>query len=238
MEPLIKINNLTFGYDKKLLLHHLYFTCNQDDFIGITGENGSGKSTLLKLITGIIKSPKDTIIRQKNLKISYVDQVTLNNDSTFPATVKEILEMSIPHNFWGIVTFKRDEKIKKAVDYLNISDLLNKKMQELSGGQQQKVRLAKALLNQPNLLILDEPTTGLHQDDIKKLLKILERIVDNGDTVVIIEHNLDVIKVADYIIDLGPEGGSGGGTVVAVGTPEEVVNNPNSYTGQYLKQVL
>ena len=142
MEPLIKINNLTFGYDKKLLLHHLYFTCNQDDFIGITGENGSGKSTLLKLITGIIKSPKDTIIRQKNLKISYVDQITLNNDSTFPATVKEILEMSIPHNFWGIVTFKRDEKIKKAVDYLNISDLLNKKMQELSGGQQQEIHSA------------------------------------------------------------------------------------------------
>lgn len=171
MEPLIKINNLTFGYDKKLLLHHLYFTCNQDDFIGITGENGSGKSTLLKLITGIIKSPKDTIIRQKNLKISYVDQVTLNNDSTFPATVKEILEMSIPHNFWGIVTFKRDEKIKKAVDYLNISDLLNKKMQELSGGQQQKVRLAKALLNQPNLLILDEPTTGIDVKSQEEFLK-------------------------------------------------------------------
>lgn len=171
MEPLIKINNLTFGYDKKLLLHHLYFTCNQDDFIGITGENGSGKSTLLKLITGIIKSPKDTIIRQKNLKISYVDQITLNNDSTFPATVKEILEMSIPHNFWGIVTFKRDEKIKKAVDYLNISDLLNKKMQELSGGQQQKVRLAKALLNQPNLLILDEPTTGIDVKSQEEFLK-------------------------------------------------------------------
>lgn len=171
MEPLIKINNLTFGYDKKLLLHHLYFTCNQDDFIGITGENGSGKSTLLKLITGIIKSPKDTIIRQKDLKISYVDQITLNNDSTFPATVKEILEMSIPHNFWGIVTFKRDEKIKKAVDYLKISDLLNKKMQELSGGQQQKVRLAKALLNQPNLLILDEPTTGIDVKSQEEFLK-------------------------------------------------------------------
>ena len=85
---------------------------------------------------------------------------------------------------------------------------------------------------------MDEPTTGLHTDDIKKLLVILQRIVDNGDTVIIIEHNLDVIKVADYIIDLGPEGGSGGGTVVAVGTPEQVADNPNSYTGEFLKEIL
>ena len=205
MEPLIKINNLTFGYDKKLLLHHLYFTCNQDDFIGITGENGSGKSTLLKLITGIIKSPKDTIIRQKNLKISYVDQVTLNNDSTFPATVKEILEMSIPHNFWGIVTFKRDEKIKKAVDYLNISDLLNKKMQELSGGQQQKVRLAKALLNQPNLLILDEPTTGIDVKSQEEFLKKIQEIHSAGTAIIIISHRKEDLSVCKKVYVLNDE---------------------------------
>ena len=204
MEPLIKINNLTFGYDKKLLLHHLYFTCNQDDFIGITGENGSGKSTLLKLITGIIKSPKDTIIRQKNLKISYVDQVTLNNDSTFPATVKEILEMSIPHNFWGIVTFKRDEKIKKAVDYLKISDLLNKKMQELSGGQQQKVRLAKALLNQPNLLILDEPTTGIDVKSQEEFLKKIQEIHSAG-TAIIISHRKEDLSACKKVYVLNDE---------------------------------
>lgn len=205
MEPLIKINNLTFGYDKKLLLHHLYFTCNQDDFIGITGENGSGKSTLLKLITGIIKSPKDTIIRQKNLKISYVDQVTLNNDSTFPATVKEILEMSIPHNFWGIVTFKRDEKIKKAVDYLNISDLLNKKMQELSGGQQQKVRLAKALLNQPNLLILDEPTTGIDVKSQEEFLKKIQEIHSAGTAIIIISHRKEDLSTCKKVYVLNDE---------------------------------
>ena len=89
-----------------------------------------------------------------------------------------------------------------------------------------------------SIYILDEPTTGLHVDDISRLLKVLNRIVENGDTVVIIEHNLDVIKTADHIIDLGPEGGEGGGTIIATGTPEEIAQNKASYTGQYLKPVL
>ena len=100
--------------------------------------------------------------------------------------------------------------------------------------------LAYLILNLDNLLhpYEDEPTTGLHVDDIKKLLVILNRIVDNGDTVIVIEHNLDVIKVADYIIDLGPEGGDGGGTIVATGTPEAVAKVEESYTGQFLKKYL
>ena len=88
------------------------------------------------------------------------------------------------------------------------------------------------------MFVLDEPTTGLHMDDVLKLIRIIERIVDNGDSVVVIEHNLDVIKCADYIIDLGPDGGDNGGEVVAAGTPEEVAEVDNSYTGQYLKKVL
>ena len=111
----------------------------------------------------------------------------------------------------------------------------------LSGGEAGRVKLAKELQKKAtgkSVFILDEPTTGLHSDDIKKLLVILQRIVDNGDTVIVIEHNLDVIKVADYIIDLGPEGGDEGGTVVATGTPEQVAKIPESYTGQWLKKVL
>ena len=111
----------------------------------------------------------------------------------------------------------------------------------LSGGEAQRVKLASELQKRPTgktLYILDEPTTGLHTDDVKRLLKVLQRIVDHGDTVLVIEHNLDVIKVSDYIIDLGPEGGDAGGKIIATGTPEEVSNNPNSYTGQYLKKVL
>jgi len=111
----------------------------------------------------------------------------------------------------------------------------------LSGGEAGRVKLAKELQKKPtgkSIFILDEPTTGLHSEDIKKLLGILNRIVDNGDTVLVIEHNLDVIKVADYIIDLGPDGGNLGGEVVATGTPEEVAKVANSYTGEFLKKIL
>ena len=111
----------------------------------------------------------------------------------------------------------------------------------LSGGEAGRVKLAKELQKKPtgkSIFILDEPTTGLHVDDIKKLLVILNRIVENGDTVVVIEHNLDVIKVADYIIDLGPDGGDGGGNIIATGTPEEVAKVSGSYTGEYLNKIL
>lgn len=111
----------------------------------------------------------------------------------------------------------------------------------LSGGEAQRVKLATELAKRSTgktIYILDEPTTGLHTEDVSKLLAILQRLVDSGNTVLVIEHNLDVIKSADYIIDLGPEGGDGGGTIVAQGTPEQVAANPNSYTGQYLKRMF
>ena len=112
---------------------------------------------------------------------------------------------------------------------------------ELSGGEAQRVKLATELSRRDTgrtLYILDEPTTGLHTDDVKRLIEILQRLCDSGSTVIVIEHNLDVIKTADYIIDLGPEGGDGGGTVVAAGTPEEIAKHSESYTGQYLLKTL
>jgi excinuclease ABC subunit A len=111
----------------------------------------------------------------------------------------------------------------------------------LSGGEAQRVKLARELAKRATgrtLYILDEPTTGLHMDDIRQLLEVLDRLVDQGNTVVVIEHNLDVIKQADVIIDLGPEGGDAGGKIVASGTPEQLVRSKRSYTGRYLKQVL
>ena len=111
----------------------------------------------------------------------------------------------------------------------------------LSGGEAQRVKLATELARVSTgntIYILDEPTTGLHAADVHKLIEVLQRLVDAGNTVLVIEHNLDVIKTADYLIDLGPEGGDGGGEIVAVGTPEEVAQVAGSYTGQYLKPYL
>jgi excinuclease ABC subunit A len=111
----------------------------------------------------------------------------------------------------------------------------------LSGGEAQRVKLAKELSKRDTgktLYILDEPTTGLHFYDIQQLLNVLHRLRDHGNTVVVIEHNLDVIKTADWIVDLGPEGGSGGGQIIATGTPEEVAKNPASHTGKFLANML
>ncbi len=112
---------------------------------------------------------------------------------------------------------------------------------QLSGGEAQRIKLAYELSKRSTgktLYILDEPTTGLHMEDVNKLISILQRLTNSGNTVVVIEHNLDVIKNADYLIDLGPEGGEKGGTIIAEGTPEKISRASNSYTGQYLKKML
>ena len=111
----------------------------------------------------------------------------------------------------------------------------------LSGGEAQRVKLATELLKRPTgktLYILDEPTTGLHIADVHKLVDILQRLVDTGNTILVIEHNLDLIKTADHIIDLGPEGGDNGGEIVATGTPEQIIKNDRSHTGKFLKKYL
>jgi excinuclease ABC subunit A len=111
----------------------------------------------------------------------------------------------------------------------------------LSGGEAQRVKLATELARKQTgktLYILDEPTTGLHFEDIRILLEVLQRLVDQGNTVIVIEHNMDIIKVADYIIDLGPEGGKGGGQILATGTPEQVAKHPTSFTAHFLREEL
>lgn len=157
-------------------------------------------------------------------------------------SIYDVLEMQVEEAY---EFFENVPKVRNKLQMLMDVGLsyikLGQPAPTLSGGEAARVKLAKELQKKPtgkSLFILDEPSTGLHTDDIKKLLVILQRIVDNGDTVVVIEHNLDIIKVADYIIDLGPNGGEYGGEVIAKGTPEEVAKVKESYTGQYLKKYL
>lgn len=156
--------------------------------------------------------------------------------------IAEVLDMTVSeaNEFFQNIP-KVSRKLQTLVDVGLGYIKLGQPATTLSGGEAQRVKLATELSRRSNgrtLYILDEPTTGLHKDDIRKLLLVLERLVESGNTVVVIEHNLDVIKTADYIIDLGPEGGDRGGQIVTTGTPEEVAECPYSYTGRYLKEVL
>jgi len=157
-------------------------------------------------------------------------------------TIYDVLEMSVDEAakfFENIPAISRYMQTLKAVGLGYIK--LGQPSTQLSGGEAQRIKLATELAKRSTgktLYILDEPTTGLHFDDVNKLIDVLQRLVDAGNSVLVIEHNLDVIKTADYIIDLGPEGGSGGGTIIAKGTPEDIAKVKNSYTGQYLKKIL
>ncbi|MEG1638134.1 MAG: ATP-binding cassette domain-containing protein, partial [Erysipelotrichaceae bacterium] len=156
--------------------------------------------------------------------------------------IYDVLEMSVEE---AIDFFKNIHKIAHKLQTLKDVGLgyikLGQSATTLSGGEAQRVKLASELQKSATgktLFILDEPTTGLHTHDVAKLLEVLQRIVENGDSVIVIEHNLDIIKCADYVIDIGPEGGDEGGNIIACGTPEEIVKVAQSYTGQYLKKVL
>ncbi len=157
-------------------------------------------------------------------------------------SIADVLDMTVEES---LEFFSNVPRIKQKIQTLNDVGLgyikLGQPSTTLSGGEAQRVKLATELSKKATgktLYILDEPTTGLHIADVHKLVDILQRLVDTGNSIVVIEHNLDLIKTADYIIDLGPEGGDNGGSIVQVGTPEQIIKNEKSYTGQFLKKYL
>jgi excinuclease ABC subunit A len=157
-------------------------------------------------------------------------------------SIADVLEMSIEE---ALGFFEHIPPIKRHLQTLSDVGLgyvkLGQPAPTLSGGEAQRIKLSSELHKRATgntLYVLDEPTTGLHFEDVRKLLQVLQRLIDSGNTVLVIEHNLDVIKTADHLIDMGPEGGDGGGEIVAVGTPEQVAANPASHTGRFLAEVL
>lgn len=156
--------------------------------------------------------------------------------------ISDVLDMTVDE---ALEFFDKIPKIKQKIKTLKDVGLgyikLGQSSTTLSGGEAQRIKLATELSKKSTgktLYILDEPTTGLHIADVHKLIEILQKLVESGNSVVVIEHNLDLIKTADYIIDLGPEGGDNGGRIIAVGAPEQIAKNPDSWTGKFLKQKL
>jgi excinuclease ABC subunit A len=157
-------------------------------------------------------------------------------------SISDVLEMTVSE---GLEFFKAVPSIKDKLETMNKVGLgyikIGQQATTLSGGEAQRIKLSKELSKRATgktIYILDEPTTGLHFEDIRKLLEVLDQLVSYGNTVIVIEHNLDVIKTADWIIDLGPDGGDKGGEIIAQGTPEELIKINNTYTGQFLKKLL
>ena len=157
-------------------------------------------------------------------------------------SIHQVLEMTVEESYEFLEAVPMIERRLKTLLDVGLGYIkLGQSATTLSGGEAQRVKLARELSKRDTgqtLYILDEPTTGLHFHDIEQLLEVIHRLRDHGNTIIVIEHNLDVIKIADWVIDLGPEGGDGGGEIIASGTPEEVAECPNSFTGQFLKPVL
>ena len=219
-----------------LLFEHLDFVAEPGSTIAVCGPSGCGKSTLLSILAGWEKPYAGTVTREGVNRVGWVFQN--------PYGVAE--RTALDHVVFPLLAkgMRRKEAELKALEAMGLFDLeyaADRRFSDLSGGEAQRVKLATELSRTSTgrtFYVLDEPTTGLHIADCERLVRVLRQLAHGGNSVLIIEHNLDVIKACDYVIDLGPEGGSGGGTLVCEGTPEEICQCEASYTGQYLAPVL
>ena len=205
------------------------FAVRFNDFLHVLAS--TRKSSLQDDVDVMLGKPAKGFFNRETLEVKYKGK-----------SIYDVLDMTVEE---ALPFFEHVPSIRRKIETLydvGISYIkLGQPSTTLSGGEAQRIKLATELSRRSTgrtIYILDEPTTGLHFADVHKLTEILQRLAEGGNTVVVIEHNLDVIKTADYIIDMGPEGGDGGGTVVAAGTPEEIAQVEGSYTGQYVKRYL
>ena len=235
MSELLVTKDLTKKYGSKLALNNVNLSIERGHIIGLLGPNGSGKTTFIKILNGLLTPSSGEIlvngervgVNSKKV-ISYLPDVNYLN---MGSKVSELIKM--------FKLFYEDFDVDKAyslLEKLNINP--GDSLKSMSKGTKEKVQLILVMSRNADIYVLDEPTTGLHFEDVRQLLNVLNRLVDSGNTVLVIEHNLDVIKCADHIVDLGPEGGDGGGKIIATGTPEEVSKIKGSYTGEFLKKIL
>ena len=239
--PVLEFKNVSFSYNETANVRNLNVKINKGDFIAIIGSNGAGKSTFSKLCNGLLQpSEGDVFVIGENTRRKKISELARNIGFLFQNpdrqiccnTVEEEIAFSLRNN--GISESEVKRRVDEAVNHFGFD--AKTEPFNMSRGQRQRLCLACLIALNPEILILDEPTTGLHFHDIKKLLASFDALIERGHTIVIIEHNMEIIKCADYVVDLGPEGGEAGGNIVACGTPEEIAKCKQSYTGKYLKK--
>ena len=245
---MIELRNINKGFDDRIVLENLNYNFYEGNSYALIGASGAGKTTLLNIIGKLEEVDSGDIIvndinlnniKEKDYFKNYLSYLFQNFGLIENKSIQENLMLA----FIGekISKLEMQKKMNEALKRVHLDVNLNRKIYTLSGGEAQRVKLASELYKKSTgktLYILDEPTTGLHIDDISRLIKIIDKLVDGGNTVVVIEHNLDVIKTADWIVDLGPEGGAGGGQIIVTGTPEQVAKDKKSHTARFLKEIL
>lgn len=205
MEKLFKIENLSFAYNSEFILDDISFDVNQGDFIGIIGKNGSGKTTLLKLLLGQLKPTKGKVERKKNLRLGYVEQITMSSDNTFPANVLEILLLGLINKLprFGFAKTKHKKAALLALKQVGLEGFEKKQLSTLSGGQQQKVLIAKTLLENPEILILDEPTTGIDKESQHEFFQLLKHLNEkHNKTIIIVTHDIEKVIATNRILKI------------------------------------
>ena len=218
-------------------------TVERGQVVGLLGPNGAGKTTTVRILSTLLAPTEGRATVAGFDVVKQADEVrrSIGLTGQYAAIDEYLTGRENLRMFGGLYHLSPKyvkERSDELLDWFDLSDAADRPAKTYSGGMRRRLDLAASLVAQPSILFLDEPTTGLHFNDIKQLLGVLNILVEKGNTVVVIEHNMDVIKVADWVVDIGPEGGSGGGQVLTVGTPEQVANVEVSHTGRFLKLEL
>ena len=196
---MIELKNVSFSFPDAEILDDVSFTLNDGEFIGVLGPNGGGKTTFLRLILGLLKPQKGEVI-VTDKKIAYISQTTAMSDNNFPATVKEVVQLGLVKNKPILLSGnKNKEKVYAILKELNLYDIRNKLVSELSGGQFQRVKLAKALINDPTLLILDEPDAGMDEESHNNLIHLINELHEKKINILFVSHHPHDLENADKI---------------------------------------
>ena len=240
---MIEISHLVKKYGDHYAVKDLNVRIEEGQIYGFLGPNGAGKSTTMNMITGYLAPTAGTvkvdgfdIVKEPEKAKEHIGYLPEIPPLYSEMTVEEYLKFAA--ELKRIPRKERAAQIEKAIKTAQLEDVRKRLINNLSKGYKQRVGLAQAVLGDPETIILDEPTDGLHLDDIRRLMKLFNRMTDQGNTLFIIEHSLDVMKDADYIVELGPGGGLAGGSLLFAGTPKEMLEAERSVTREYLRESL